>query len=198
MKIIGLTGGIGSGKSTIGKWFLEKGIPVYDSDKEAKDLMNNSQTLKEQITELLGPEAYIINIYNRPYVAQLVFQNKDLLSQLNAIVHPAVFEHFHNWIKQQNSPFIVKEAAILFESGSYKDCDYILSVVADESIRLKRVMARDEVTEQQVKDRIANQWTDEQRIEHSNFVIENNKNLEVLREEFEDVYKKLLKEVQSS
>lgn len=198
MKIIGLTGGIGSGKSTIAKWFLEKGIPVYDSDKEAKDLMNESPTLKEQIIELLGSEAYSNNVYNRPYVAQLVFQNKDLLSQLNAIVHPAVFDHFHNWIKTQVAPFIVKEAAILFESGSYKDCDFIISVVAEESIRIRRVVDRDEISAQQVKDRIAHQWTDEQRIKHSDFVIENNQDLEDLRIEFQDVYKKLLKAVQSS
>jgi dephospho-CoA kinase len=193
MKIIGLTGGIGSGKSTIGKWFLERGIPVYDSDQEAKDLMNKDSVLKENIRDLLGPESYIDGTYNRKFVAQQVFQNKELLSQLNAIVHPAVFHHFQNWVSTQNAPFIVKEAAILFESGSYKDCDYIISVVSDESIRIQRVISRDQLSKQQVKDRIANQWTDEQRIEHSDFIIENNTDLVELYDQFEELYNKLLK-----
>lgn len=198
MYILGLTGGIGSGKSTIGKWFLEKGIPVYDSDKEAKLLMNENPSLKSQLIDLFGPETYLNNEYNRKFVAEQVFENKEKLAALNAIVHPAVFHHFHEWVSQQNSEFVVKEAAILFESGSYKDCDFILTVAADESIRIQRVMDRDQVTQEQVQARIANQWTDEQRIEKSDFVLYNNASLEDLKNQFHKTYKKLLKRIQRS
>lgn len=198
MYILGLTGGIGSGKSTIGKWFLEKGIPVYDSDKEAKLLMNENQSLKSQLIDLFGPETYLNNEYNRKFVAEQVFENKEKLEALNAIVHPTVFHHFHEWVSQQNSEFVVKEAAILFESGSYKDCDFILTVAADESIRIQRVIDRDQVTQEQVQARIANQWTDEQRIVKSDFVLYNNASLEDLKNQFHKTYKKLLKRIQRS
>ncbi|MET3731924.1 dephospho-CoA kinase [Moheibacter stercoris] len=198
MYILGLTGGIGSGKSTIGKWFLEKGIPVYDSDKEAKLLMNENPSLKSQLIDLFGPETYLNNEYNRKFVAEQVFENKEKLAALNAIVHPAVFHHFQEWVSLQNSEFVVKEAAILFESGSYKDCDFILTVAADESIRIQRVMERDQVTQEQVQARIANQWTDEQRIEKSDFVLYNNASLEDLKNQFHKTYKKLLKRIQRS
>lgn len=198
MYIVGLTGGIGSGKSTIGKWFLEKGIPVYDSDKEAKLLMNENPSLKSQLIDMFGPETYQNNEYNRNFVAEQVFENKEKLAALNAIVHPAVFHHFQEWVSQQNSEFVVKEAAILFESGSYKDCDFILTVAADESIRIQRVIGRDQVTKDQVKARIANQWTDEHRIEKSDFVLYNNTSLEDLKKQFSKTYKKLLKSIQSS
>lgn len=192
MKITGLTGGIGSGKSTVAKWFIENGVPVYNSDNEAKWLMNNDENLKLELIKLFGKETYINGQYNRSFVASKVFGNPNLLLKLNSIVHPAVFEHFDKWIQSQNANFIVKEAAILFESGSYKDCDAIISVVADENIRIKRVMQRDELSEEQVKARIKNQWTDEQRIEKSDFVIDNNSDLIHLKTEFERVYKELL------
>lgn len=198
MKIIGLTGGIGSGKSTIGKWFVEKGIPVYDSDSEAKILMDENEELKQKLTELLGEETYSEGIYNRSYVASKVFQNAELLKKLNSIVHPAVFQHFNDWVKQQKSPFLVKEAAILFESGSYKNCDKIISVVADEEHRIQRVKKRDGLPEQQILARIQNQWTDQQRIEKSDFVIHNNSDLNHLKLQFEEVYKELLKLSESS
>lgn len=198
MYIVGLTGGIGSGKSTIGKWFVEKGIPVYDSDLEAKRLMNESQELKSQLMQLFGSDTYINEEYNRKFVAEQVFQNKGKLAQLNAIVHPAVFKHFKDWVSIQESRFVVKEAAILFESGSYKDCDWIISVVANESLRIQRVVERDGISTDQVKARIANQWTDQQRIEKSDYVIPNESNLDDLKVEFNKTYKKLLKRIQSS
>ena len=122
MITIGLTGGIGSGKTTIAQWFQEKGIPVYNSDFEAKKLMNENEDLIQQLIELFGDETYKNGEYNRSYVASKVFNDKELLNQLNAVVHPAVFKHFDEWLDNQNSSFVVKEAAILFESGSYKDC----------------------------------------------------------------------------
>lgn len=192
MITIGLTGGIGSGKTTIAQWFQEKGIPVYNSDFEAKKLMNENEDLIQQLIELFGDETYKNGEYNRSYVASKVFNDKELLNQLNAIVHPAVFKHFDEWLDNQNSSFVVKEAAILFESGSYKDCDYIISVIADEKIRIDRVAKRDQLNEDQIRDRMKSQWTDEQRIEKSDFIIENNKDLNALKLEFEKVYDEIL------
>lgn len=192
MITIGLTGGIGSGKTTIAQWFQEKGIPVYNSDFEAKKLMNENEDLIQQLIELFGDETYKNGEYNRSYVASKVFNDKELLNQLNAIVHPAVFKHFDEWMDNQNSSFVVKEAAILFESGSYKDCDYIISVIADEEKRIDRVAKRDQLNEDQIRSRMKNQWTDEQRIEKSDFIIENNKDLNALKLEFEKVYDEIL------
>lgn len=193
MKTVGLTGGIGSGKTTIAKWFIDRGIPVYNSDDEAKKLMNEDEKLIAELTELFGEKTYVDGEYNRAFVSSQVFQNKDLLAKLNAIVHPAVFRHYATWIEGQTADFIVKEAAILFESGSYKDCDWIISVVADEDIRVERVMKRDGFSEEQIRSRMRNQWTDEQRIEKSDFIIENNLDLEGLKLEFDRVYNELNK-----
>jgi len=198
MKIVGLTGGIGSGKSTIAKWFLEAGIPVYNSDSEAKRLMNESPEICEKLIQLFGENAYLNDELNRKFISSQVFENKDLLEKLNQIVHPEVFKDFNNWIQKQHSPFVVKEAAILFESGSYNDCDYIISVIANEETRIRRVMERDGVSHEQVLSRIKNQWTDELRIINSDFIIKNNDSLDELKEEFEEVYKKLLKKTKSS
>ena len=198
MKIIGLTGGIGSGKTTVGKWFAENGTPVYDSDTEAKLLIKENDELRLKITSLLGDEAYVDGVYNRKFVAAKVFSNPRLLEKLNEIVHPAVFEHFHNWVKNQKSEFIIKEAAILFESGSYKDCDLIISVVAKEELRIERVVKRDGLDPNQVRDRIRTQWTDELRIKHSDFVINNDLDLIYLKSEFQRVYNELLKRFQTS
>src|SRR5690606_18462333 len=152
-----------------------------------------NEDLIQQLIELFGDETYKNGEYNRSYVASKVFNDKELLNQLNAIVHPAVFKHFDEWMDNQNSSFVVKEAAILFESGSYKDCDYIISVIADEEIRIDRVAKRDDqLNEDQIRSRMKNQWTDEQRIEKSDFIIENNKDLKALKLEFEKVFDEIL------
>lgn len=197
MKIVGLTGGIGSGKSTIAKWFAEKQIPVYNSDFEAKRLMNENNLIRQQLIDVFGKNVYINGELNRKLISAKVFEDKDLLGQLNKIVHPAVFEDFKIWVQNQTSPFIVKEAAILFESGSYHDCDYIISVIANEELRIQRVMQRDNVTREEVLRRIQNQWTDELRIVNSDFIINNNEGLDELKDEFEKVYNKLLNKAKS-
>lgn len=198
MKIVGLTGGIGSGKSTIANWFQDKKIPVYNSDMEAKRLMNENLKIRQQLTELFGSGVYLNKQLNRTLISSKVFEDKDLLEQLNQIVHPVVFQDFQNWVQNQNSLFVIKEAAILFESGSYHDCDYIISVVANEELRIQRVMERDTVTREQVLSRIQNQWTDELKIVNSDFIIRNNDTLEELKEEFEEVYEKLINKFEAS
>ena len=173
MIVVGLTGGIGSGKSTIAKAFAALGIAVFNSDEQAKALIATDAQVKERIIATFGEEAYQNGEYNRAYIAQIVFNNPEKLAILNNIVHPALAEYFKRWAKEQTSPYVLKEAAILFESGSYKDCDYIITVTAPEEVRIARVMARDHCTEAQVRARMAQQWSDAQRIALSNAVIEN-------------------------
>ena len=172
-KIIGLTGGIGSGKTTIANYFRELGIPVYIADDEGKKITESPEILKS-IKTIFGEEVFDNQKLNRQKVAQIVFENPKKLKQLNAIIHPEVKKHFKNWVSQHsNTPFVIKEAAILFESGSYKDCDLVISVVAPLELRIKRVMERDLVSREEVLKRINNQLTDAKRIEKSSFVIEN-------------------------
>mgnify|MGYP000917800699 FL=1 len=173
MMVVGLTGGIGSGKSTIAKEFAALGIAVFNSDEQAKVLIATDAQVKERIIAAFGEEAYQNGEYNRAYIAQIVFNNPEKLAILNGIVHPALAKYFKQWAKKQISPYVLKEAAILFESGSYKDCNYIITVTAPEQVRIARVMARDHCTEAQVRARIAQQWSDAQRIALSNVVIEN-------------------------
>ena len=173
MKVVGLTGGIGSGKSTIARLFAALGIAVYDSDTEAKKLINASAEIKKRIVEVFGAEAYAEGVYNPAYMADIVFRNPDKLAVLNSIVHPVLADHFNQWVALQTSPYVIKEAAILFESGSYKNCDFIITVTAPEALRISRCMSRDGSTEAQVRARMAQQWTDAQRIALSDAVIEN-------------------------
>ena len=142
-KIIGLTGGIGSGKTTIAKHFASLGVPVYIADDEAKKLMDNPEIITE-LKSIFGDEIIENGKIDRKALAQIVFQNPKKLKTLNSIIHPAVKLHFENWLhSHKNYPIIIKEAAILFESGSYKDCDKIITVTAPLEIRIERVLKRD-------------------------------------------------------
>ena len=172
-KIIGLTGGIGSGKTTIANYFKTLGIPVYIADDEARKITDNIEILKE-IETLFGNSVFDDNQLNRQKVARIVFDDPKKLQQLNAIIHPAVKKHFENWLKQHlNEPFVIKETAILFESGSYKDCDIIITVIVPLEIRIKRVMERDKISREAVLKRITQQWSDDQKIEKSTYIIDN-------------------------
>lgn len=171
--IVGLTGGIGSGKTTVAGLFSNLGIPIYIADDRAKFLMTNSKELKSQIVRLLGDEAYDQNDLNRKYIADKVFNDKRLLNDLNQIVHPIVNTDFENWYQRQESLYVIKEAAILFENGAYKQCDFMVLVTAPVDLRVKRVRKRDNSTEEEVLDRINNQWGDARKISLSDAVIEN-------------------------
>ena len=172
-KIIGLTGGIGSGKTTLATYLKSLGIPVFIADDEAKKLMQSPEVVAE-IQTIFGTTIFENGILNRQQLAAIVFSNPEKLSQLNAIIHPAVKKQFGFWLDQyQSEPFVVYEAAILFESGSYKNCDSIITITAPLEDRIARVMQRDNSTREQVLHRINAQWTDEQRIAKSDFVIEN-------------------------
>lgn len=172
-KIIGLTGGIGSGKTTIANHFAAAGIPVYIADDEARKLMQSPEIIAE-IQKTFGNSIFDDAILNREKLSQIVFNNPEKLKQLNAIIHPAVRKHFQDWVlNHQNAPFVIYEAAILFESGSYKNCDSIITVTAPLESRIQRVIQRDNTSRDQVLARINAQWNDDQRIAKSDFVIEN-------------------------
>ncbi|HOZ74333.1 MAG TPA: dephospho-CoA kinase [Flavobacterium sp.] len=172
-KIIGLTGGIGSGKSTIASYFKSLGIPVYIADDASRNVTALPK-VRKQIKNQFGADVFNGSGLNRQKLAQLVFSDPEKLKQLNAIIHPAVKADFDLWLTQHaNAPIVIKEAAILFESGSYKNCDAIITITAPEEIRIARVIKRDGVTRDEVLRRIANQWTDAQRIAKSDYVIDN-------------------------
>lgn len=190
---VGLTGGIGSGKTTIANMFaLHFSIPIYIADTKAKELVANNKQLQQEIVTLLGEEAFVEGRYNTSFVAQEVFSNKEKLDKLNAIIHPYVQQDFLQWKQSQQAPYVIKEAAILFESGSYRDCDFIIMVTAPLEERIKRVMLRDKIDRETVEKRIKNQWNDEKKIELSTFVIENreiDKNLDKI----EIIHSKIVK-----
>ena len=182
-KIIGITGGIGSGKSTVSKFIEELGFPVYDSDFWAKELVNLDENLKSRIIELLGEESYDENgKYNRKFVAEKVFENQELLLKLNQIIHPAVKIHFENWVNTQNAEFVFKETALLFELKLNESCYQSVLVTADENIRIKRVMNRDGRTYREVKEIIDKQMPEVDKVKLADFVIQNNTDLESLKE----------------
>ena len=190
-KIIGLTGGIGSGKTTIANYFKSLGIPVYIADDAAKEVMKLPEIIVS-IKAAFGEEIFDANILNSEKLSKIVFNNPEKLNLLNKIVHPVVKLHFEKWLlSHKNNPFIIKEAAILFESGSYKYCDKIITVVAPLENRLKRVMERDKITREDVLIRIKNQWSDEQKISKSDFVI-NNTTLQEAEKQVNEIYNLLI------
>ncbi|PBJ16175.1 dephospho-CoA kinase [Flavobacterium sp. ACN6] len=187
-KVIGLTGGIGSGKTTIANYFAELGIPVYIADDGAKRVMQSAFIINE-IKTAFGQDIFDGEILNRAKLAQIVFNDKEQLAKLNTIVHPAVKHDFELWIQEYKKfDYVIYEAAILFESGRYKECDIIITITAPEEIRIKRVIERDKTTREQVLSRMKMQWDDEKRISMSNFVI-NNDNLKVAKEEVVKILK---------
>jgi dephospho-CoA kinase len=172
---IGITGGIGSGKSTVCRVFSVMGIPVFEADKVARKLMDTDEEIHEKLVRLFGAAVYLPDhTVNRKYLAGIVFKDPSLLAKLNEIVHPVVRKTFFDWCERQKSPYIIHEAAILFESGFYKMMDKTITVVTSENERIHRVMKRDGITIELVKERIKNQWSDEERIKLADFVIENN------------------------
>lgn len=174
MMKVGLTGGIGSGKSTIAKVFSTLGIPIYNSDERAKELIQSNAQVKQSIVAEFGEEAYLNGEYNREFIAQQAFNNAEKLAKLNSIVHPAVRADFESWCETHtSSPYIIKEAAILFESGAYKGLDKTINVSASEQLRAERVAKRDASSIESVQQRMKNQLSDSERKELADFTIVN-------------------------
>ncbi len=174
MLTVGLTGGIGSGKTTVARIFEVIGIPVYYADLEAKRIMNEDKHLRSQLTELFGKEVYVNGSLNRSHLAAFVFKDKDSLRQLNALVHPVTIADSERWMKAQSSPYALKEAAIIFESGSDSKLDYVIGVSSPIELRIKRVMERDSISAAQVERRMQNQMQEDDKMNLCDFVIFNN------------------------
>lgn len=190
-KIIGLTGGIGSGKTTVARQFESFGIPIYIADEEAKKIMELPDVI-ENIKTVFGNEIFDNAKLNRQKLAKIVFNDKDKLQELNKIVHPKVKSHFDNWlIENKSAPIVIKETALLFETGSELNFDSIITVTAPLAIRVQRVIERDKIDNEAVLNRINNQISDEIKIAKSNFVIHND-NLESLTKQVKNIYNQLL------
>jgi dephospho-CoA kinase len=175
MKKIGITGSIGSGKSTVTLLFAHLGIPVYDADTRAKLLMVTSPSLIDGIKQLFGHEAYLTNgDLNRPHISAKAFEDKNILAELNALIHPAVFKDFDDWCAQQHSPYVIKEAALMFESDSYKQLDEVIVVTASEELRIQRAMERDNLSREAILSRMKNQFTQEEKLARGQYEIKNN------------------------
>lgn len=191
-KIIGLTGGIGSGKSTVAKFIEEMGFPVYYSDVRAKEIVNDDELLKKGIIELLGAKAYDENgLYDRKYVAEIVFNDEELLQKLNGMIHPAVKYDFEKWVGNQTTEFVFKETALLFELKLNESCFKSVLVTADDNLRLKRVMDRDRKTYREVENVMNKQMPEKDKIKIADFVIFNNDGMDELQAETENVIRQI-------
>lgn len=190
-RIIGLTGGIGSGKTTVAHFFEALGVPVYYADDRAKAVLE-TEKVSEEVRSYFGDVVFSSEGIDRKKLASVVFNDKEKLEVLNGIVHPAVGEDFREWLSEQTSDFIIREAAILFESGSYKDCDQIITVTAPVETRIERVMKRNGTSREEVLARMENQWSDAEKIIRSDYVIENEELAETERK-VSEIYHSLKK-----
>jgi dephospho-CoA kinase len=189
---VGITGGIGSGKTTVCKQFEAKGIPVYYADDRAKKLMTSDKKVKAAIIDLFSKDAFFSNgRLNRKYISSQIFQNKELLAKLNSIVHPAVKMDGEKWFAMQTTHFAIKEAALLIEAGSFKELDKIIVVTCPEEIRINRVMKRDSASRVDVERRIKAQMPEAEKVKYADYVIVNDGVID-LNSQIEKVYQSLM------
>ncbi|HLA57820.1 MAG TPA: dephospho-CoA kinase [Puia sp.] len=189
---VGLTGGIGSGKTTVAQIFEVLSIPVYYADSAARDLMNKDPELKKKIIASFGRDAYKNGELNRAYLGSVVFQDTEKLNLLNSIVHPITIRDSENWMKNQKASYAIKEAALIFEAGLEKYLDYVIGVTAPESLRMQRVVERDQVPMQKVLDRMRHQMDEKEKISRCDFVIQNDGIRPILPQVLE-IHERLLK-----
>lgn len=192
MKVVGLTGGIGSGKTTVAGFFKELGVPVYIADDAGKSLLETNEQVRSSVINLLGPESYANNIPNRKYIASRVFASPAKLEKLNKIIHPAVAVHFEKWKQKQEAAYVIYEAAILFETGGYKKCDAVILVTATFDEKVARLQKRDSSTVQEIEARMKHQWSDEKKLELADFEIKNS-DLSSTRTQVRNLHEILLK-----
>lgn len=187
---VGLTGGIGSGKSTVAKLLAMRGVAVYVADERAKSLMEESEAVRSAIIAIFGEEAYAAGALNRAWLAEQVFVSKELLARLNAVVHPAVMEDFDRWAEAQTSEYVVIESAILFEAGLDGRVDATIAVMSPEALRLQRAMKRDGASREAIEARMRNQMSDDERCARARYAIVNIE-LEELEEDVEQLHRRL-------
>jgi len=178
MKIVGLTGGIGSGKTTVSKEFQKYSIKVYNSDLRAKFLMNNSIVLKNKLINNFGKEFYINDELNKSYISQIIFNDPTSLKLVNSMVHPEVFNDFNEWSQSLSEKFVLYESALIFETGSYKLNDFNILVTCDHDLRVKRIIKRDGINEEKINSIINNQWDDDKKISLADYIFFNTSNKE--------------------
>lgn len=182
MKRIGLTGGIGSGKSFIANILEHMGFPVYYSDSRSKELTKSNPTIRTGLISLFGEDVYLDGEFNTQFVATKIFQNEEYRQKVNQLIHPIVRKDFEDWIKYQNSDLVFNEAAILFETGAYKNFDATILVCAPMELKIKRVMNRENCSEEEVLARMSKQWSDEEKRKLADFVIENDEVSPILKQ----------------
>lgn len=187
---VGITGGIGSGKSTVCRMLVERGIALYDADSRAKELMSTSEALRKALIENFGTETFTAEGLNRAYLAERVFNDKQQLHLLNSLVHPAVIADFEAWAEGQEGHYVLFESAILFEAGLESRVDAVVAVMAPEALRVERVMARDGHSAEQVMARIKNQMSDDERSDRAKYSIVN-VDIEDLEEDVEQLHRRL-------
>jgi dephospho-CoA kinase len=192
MKFIGITGGIGSGKSFVAQIIERMGYPVYYADKEARILMNSHPIISESLIDWFGTEIYSNGELNREKMAICIFHDEKMRSKVNQLVHPLVREAFVNWASSQNKPLVFNEAAILYETDAYKKFHEIILVTAPLSLRITRVMKRDGISEEQIRDRMEAQWSDDKKLSFGPYEIINDNRLPLLSQ-IEEVIEQLLK-----
>lgn len=192
---VGLTGGIGSGKTLIGSIFNHIGIPVFNADLESKNILNTDIEIIKYLKNKFGDDIYSSEGINRKKLASIIFNNEKLLTEVNSIIHPKVREYFANWINNfKSASYVINEAAILFESGVYKDMDITINIYADELLRINRVVKRDKTNVEAVKSRIKNQLSDKERIDLADFTIYNDGNKMILPQVLE-IHNEILKNI---
>ena len=194
MLSIGLTGGIGSGKSTVASIFEVLGVPVLYADEVGKDLMASDENIKSSIKELFGERAYSGNVLNRSFIASIVFQDPEMLKALNAVVHPATIDYTRKWIKLQKAPYIIKEAALLFESKSNEHTDLVIGVKSSLETRIKRAMQRSNITRDEILKRIGQQMDEDKKLSLCDYIISNEEN-ELLIPQVLIIHQELLSKV---
>ena len=191
MKKIGITGGIGSGKTYVASVFQSFGVPIFNADIQAKKIMTSSGKLIKLVKEEFGNDIYKDSDLNKEKLASIVFNDKSKLEKLNSLVHPIVKKEFNNWCKKQTSPYVIKEAAILFESNSHLGLDAVICVLAPLELRMERLLKRDNYTEKEIKKRIENQISQEEKEKLSDYIIVNDEK-ELLLPKIIKIHKELL------
>jgi dephospho-CoA kinase len=193
---VGLTGGIGSGKTLVGRIFQRLGVPLFNADDCGRELLDTDPGIQTKVLDLFGSGVYDSNgRMNRSLISEIVFKNPDLLAQLNRVVHPGVFERYEEWVLEQSAfPYVIMEAAILFESGADSRMDMVIAVAAPRELRIQRVVERDGVDRDHVVERIRNQWPESQIMEKSHYVIQNDGHQMIVPQVLE-IHKSILKQV---
>ena len=194
MIVLGITGGIGSGKTTVSEMFSSIGVPVYNADIEAKKIMESSESVKAKICSKFGDRAYVNGNLNKNFISEKIFKNKSLLNDINKIVHPEVYSHFSEWQSSLNSLYVVKEVAILFELKTENQFNFILTVTAPEKIRIQRIIKRDGKSKELVLSIIDNQSKDSEKIKNSDFVIVNICKEKTLKNVY-DIHEKIINSI---